>query len=103
MVLRRGGPQAVTSVQPQDKGGVVAVEPKPTVETLAIDLEKLAWRPAEAGGEGAFEIAFAEALDQRWVLMRVVGDPDELVTVYTPYEWECFLDGAKAGEFGDPV
>jgi hypothetical protein len=36
-----------------------------------------------------------------WVLMRVAGDPDERVLVFDRHEWECFLDGARSGEFDD--
>jgi hypothetical protein len=34
-----------------------------------------------------------------WVLMRVAGDPDQRVLVFDRHEWECFLDGARNGEF----
>ena len=37
----------------------------------------------------------------QWVLMRVVGDPDQRVLVFDRHEWECFLDGARNGEFDD--
>ena len=36
-----------------------------------------------------------------WVLMRVAGDPDRRVLVFDRNEWECFLDGARKGEFDD--
>jgi hypothetical protein len=36
-----------------------------------------------------------------WVLMRVTGDPDGRVLVFDRHEWECFLDGARNGEFDD--
>jgi hypothetical protein len=35
------------------------------------------------------------------VLMRVVGDPQGRILVYDRHEWECFLDGARGGEFDD--
>ncbi len=31
--------------------------------------------------------------------MRVAGDPDQRVLVFDRHEWECFLDGARNGEF----
>ena len=37
----------------------------------------------------------------QWVLMRVAGDPDQRVLVFDRHEWECFLDGARNGEFDD--
>ena len=36
-----------------------------------------------------------------WVLMRVAGDPEQRVLVFDRHEWECFLDGARNGEFDD--
>ena len=33
--------------------------------------------------------------------MRVAGDPDQRVLVFDRHEWECFLDGARHGEFDD--
>jgi hypothetical protein len=36
-----------------------------------------------------------------WVLLRVTGDPDRRVLVFDRHEWECFLDGARHGEFDD--
>ena len=38
-----------------------------------------------------------------WVLMRVAGDPSGRVLVYDRYEWECFLDGVRNGEFDDAL
>jgi hypothetical protein len=35
------------------------------------------------------------------VLTRVAGDPGGPVLAYDRHEWECFLDGAKGGEFDD--
>ena len=33
--------------------------------------------------------------------MRVAGDPEQRVLVFDQHEWECFLDGARNGEFDD--
>jgi hypothetical protein len=74
--------------------------PKPTADELGLDLGAQAWQRSGAGS-GAMEVAFVEASGQRWVLMRVVGDPASRVMVYDLYEWECFLEGAKSGEFDD--
>jgi hypothetical protein len=73
---------------------------KPTVEALGIDVGAQAWRRS-GDGTGTVEVAFVRALDQPWVLTRVSGDPSGRVLVYDLYEWECFLDGAKRGEFDD--
>jgi hypothetical protein len=79
---------------------------KPSVAELGIVLDAPtsppapAWRRSGAGG-GAIEVAFVEARGDTWVLMRVAGDPAGRVLVYDRHEWECFLDGAKKGEFDD--
>jgi len=88
------------------------VTAKPTVSELGIDLSAQVWRRS-GQGDGAIEIAFAQAPDPRgpggpggpgsghWVLMRVTGDPEGRVLVFDRHEWECFLDGARNGEFDD--
>ena len=78
---------------------------KPTVSDLGIDLAAQVWHRS-GRGEGALEVAFARTEDQtgksaEWVLMRVAGDPDQRVLVFDRHEWECFLDGARNGEFDD--
>ena len=70
----------------------------------SFDISRAVWR--RAGGatdstEGQIEVAFVEALDQRWILMRVSDDPEGRVLVYNEDEWDAFLDGAKNGEFDD--
>ena len=80
---------------------------KPTVAALGIDLAAQAWRRS-GHGDGAIEVAFAQAgraapADHpdaaEWILMRVASDPDQRVLVFDRHEWECFLDGARNGEF----
>jgi hypothetical protein len=78
----------------------VTIGGKPTVEALGIDVEVAAWQRSGEGND-AFEVAFVEALGQPWVLMRVNADPADRVLVYDRHEWECFVDGAKGGEFDD--
>jgi Domain of unknown function (DUF397) len=81
---------------------------KPTVEDLGIDVDAQAWHRS-GGGAGSVEVAFvglsrggeAAADGGEWVLMRVAGDPAGRVLVYDRFEWECFLDGVKHGEFDD--
>ena len=78
---------------------------KPTVEALGIDTAALAWQRS-GEGDGAIEVAFTGRLGEaegEWVLMRVVGDPSERILVYDRYEWECFLDGVRKGEFDDAL
>jgi hypothetical protein len=97
---------------------------KPTVSELGIDLAAQAWHRS-GHGDGAIEVAFARAGNAdradhpggadpadpadgadhphraEWVLMRVTGDPEQRVLVFDRHEWECFLDGARKGEFDD--
>ena len=78
------------------------MNPKPTVAALGIDLGEQDWRRS-GEGDGAIEIAFVggAAAGPEWVLMRVAGDPESRVLVYDRNEWDCFLDGARGGEFDD--
>jgi hypothetical protein len=83
------------------------VTAKPTVADLGIDLAGQAWRRS-GRGDGTIEVAFAPAARgpvspdrAEWVLMRVTGDPEQRVLVFDRNEWECFLDGARNGEFDD--
>ena len=78
---------------------------KPSVSELGIDLAAQVWRRS-GRGDGAIEVAFASVPGPgsgpgRWVLMRVTGDPEQRVLVFDRHEWECFLDGARNGEFDD--
>jgi hypothetical protein len=88
-----------------------AVRAKPTVAGLGIDVGAQDWQRS-GDDEGAIEIAFVRpgagpaaggtgGPDVTWILMRVAGDPDGRVLVYDRNEWECFLDGVRAGEFDD--
>jgi hypothetical protein len=85
------------------------VTAKPTVSDLGIDLAAQVWHRS-GRGDGVLEVAFARTGDRagdsagdsaEWVLMRVAGDPDQRVFVFDRHEWECFLDGARNGEFDD--
>jgi hypothetical protein len=78
------------------------VTAKPTVEELGIDVDAQVWRRS-GGADGSIEVAFAGAGDGAgaWVLMRVAGDAAGRVLVYDRFEWECFLDGVKNGEFDE--
>lgn len=83
---------------------------KPAAADLRLDAALLDWRRS-GEGDGALEVAFvhlsrgaaAPAPQTRadWVLMRMAGDPDERVLVFDRNEWECFVDGARRGEFDD--
>jgi Domain of unknown function (DUF397) len=76
---------------------------KPTTDELGLDLAALAWQRSGAG-DGSIEVAFP--LSDRWtrgdwVLMRVAGDAGGRILVFDRNEWECFIDGARNGEFDD--
>jgi hypothetical protein len=83
---------------------------KPTVEELGLDLEGQKWQRS-GDRDGAIEIALVPPAAAaagagctggvEWVLMRVAGDPESRILVYDRHEWECFLDGARRGEFDD--
>lgn len=71
---------------------------KPTVDELGIDPRTQRWRRS-GSGDGSIEVAFVN--EGEWVLMRVAGDPAQRVLVFDRNEWDCFLDGARKGEFDD--
>jgi len=80
-----------------------AVRVKPTAEQLGIDPGALSWMRS-GDGDGSIEVAFP--LSPRWargdwVLVRVAGDPAARILVFDRNEWECFIDGARNGEFDD--
>ena len=92
---------------PGARGGQDAVSPtgtgKPTPAELGIDPAALAWTRS-GDTEGSIEVAFP--LSPRWsrgdwVLLRVAGDPAGRVLVFDRNEWDCFIDGARKGEFND--
>jgi hypothetical protein len=76
---------------------------KPTPQDLGIDPAALAWERS-GEGEGSIEVAFPRGPGWErgeWILMRVAGDPTMRILVFDRNEWECFLDGARNGEFDD--
>ncbi len=93
---------------------MTAADPKPTLADLGIDPATLEWQRS-GDGDGSIEVAFPAAPAAAgpgdgpaagwargdWVLMRVAGDPAARVLVFDRNEWECFIDGARNGEFDD--
>ena len=76
-----------------------AVSPvKPTVGELGIDTSALTWRRS-TDAPGALEVAFAWVAGEEWVLMRLDGDAERGASVFSRFEWDCFLDGVRNGEF----
>lgn len=76
---------------------------KPTPADLGIDPATLDWeRSGSAGADGSIEVAFPAGprwARGDWVLVRVAGDPAGRILVFDRNEWECFIDGARNGEF----
>jgi hypothetical protein len=70
--------------------------PYPTAEELA----HAAWFKAmkSNGSNTCVEVAHLES----WTVVRDSKNPNGPVHCYTPQEWDCFLDGARAGEFDRP-
>ncbi len=77
--------------------------PKPTPADLGIDPATLEWQRS-GDSAGSVEVAFPvvpEGARGDWVLIRVAGDPAGRDLVFDRNEWECFIDGARNGEFDD--
>jgi O-methyltransferase involved in polyketide biosynthesis len=84
------------------KPAVEEAEPaRPTVAELHVDTRFLRWQRSSTGPR-AVEVAFAWVAGEEWVLLRLAGAPDERVSVCSRFEWNCFLDGVKNGEFDGP-
>lgn len=75
---------------------------KATPAALGIDLSLLSWERS-GDGDGSLEVAMPRGPWDHgdWVLTRVAGDPDGRVLVFDRNEWECFIGGARNGEFDD--
>jgi hypothetical protein len=76
---------------------------KPTPAELGIDPAALAWHRS-GDAEGSIEVAFPDSprwTRGDWVLLRVAGDPSGRVLIFDRNEWDCFIDGARKGEFND--
>jgi hypothetical protein len=50
----------------------------------------------EDGTPAALEIGYA---DNGLVALRMAEDPDGDILIYTPSEWEAFVEGVRDGEF----
>ena len=64
------------------------------------ELAQARWFKAQAsnGGQGCVEVAHLE----NWTVVRDSKNPGGPIHCYTPHEWQCFLTGARAGEFDRP-
>ena len=103
MNFSAGAAADTISVGVEAATGTEGTEGKPTPDELGIDVARLVWQRS-GEGDGSIEIAFPLSADWTrgdWVLMRVAGDPTGRVLVFDRNEWDCFLDGARNGEFND--
>jgi hypothetical protein len=67
--------------------------PKPEREELA----NATWFKASLsnGSSGCVQVAHL----QEWTALRDSKDPGGPVHLFSPHEWDCFLDGVRGGEF----
>jgi hypothetical protein len=93
---------AAAPLDPGMAGSVTAAKGKPAPRDLGIDPGAVEWERS-GDGDGHLEVAFPDGPWERgdWVLMRVAGDTGGRVLAFDRNEWECFLDGARNGEFDD--
>jgi hypothetical protein len=64
-----------------------------------VDLTGAEWRKSSFAPEGAenpVEVAF---LADGSVAVRDTNNTEVEAHIFTPYEWECFVAGVRAGEF----
>ncbi|WP_395994329.1 DUF397 domain-containing protein [Catenulispora acidiphila] len=59
-----------------------------------------AWRKAQASGSGSGCVEMRSHTDGRREV-RDSKDPSGSILAFSRFEWQCFIDGAKNGEFDD--
>lgn len=63
---------------------------------MGLDLSGVTWqRSTHSAAERSVEVAFVGDA----IVVRLSDVPDGPVLVFTPSEWDAFVDGAKDGEF----
>ena len=65
---------------------------------MRVNLEGAQWRGSagsEAGSDNRVEVAFVDG----GIAVRDSRQPDGPVLLFTPAEWDAFVEGAKDGEF----
>lgn len=64
---------------------------------MTVDLSSATWRKSQksASNGGCVEVADLGT----HVAVRDSKNPTGPALVFTPHEWDCFLDGARGGEF----
>ncbi len=91
LVLCRGRPQAADRRRAAGPGQAHR-------RRAAIDTGRLVWQQSSEGPR-AIEVAFAWVAGEEWILLRLNGYPDERVSVFSRFEWDCFLAGVRNGQF----
>jgi hypothetical protein len=69
-----------------------------TLKGQTVDLSSAAWRKSSRSGpytDNCVEVAFVDGA----IAVRDSKNPAGAVLVFTPGEWDAFVDGAKDGEF----
>jgi hypothetical protein len=65
---------------------------------MSVDVAGANWRKSSRSGpwtDNCVEVAFVGEA----ILVRDSKNPDGAVLVFTPSEWDAFVNGAKEGEF----
>jgi hypothetical protein len=65
---------------------------------MTVDMAAASWRKSSRSGpwsDNCVEVAFVGEA----ILVRDSKNPDGAVLVFTPNEWDAFVNGAKDGEF----
>jgi hypothetical protein len=65
---------------------------------MDVDLDGAVWQKSSRTGptkDNSVEVAFVGDA----IAVRDSSDPDGPVLIFTPAEWDAFVDGAKDGEF----
>ncbi|WP_233162209.1 DUF397 domain-containing protein [Glycomyces salinus] len=52
--------------------------------------------PTVSGAEGTLEIGYGE---NGLIGLRLADQPEGVILIYTPEEWDAFLEGVRDGEF----
>jgi len=69
-----------------------------TPKGLTVDLSSAVWRKSSRSGpytDNCVEVAFVDGA----IAVRDSKNPSGGILVFTPGEWDAFVDGAKDGEF----